>query len=975
MTTSFAQARPAGGASPEFVALDLEATGMDPRRDEIIEIGLVVFDRDRVIDRFQSLVRPVGGISADITSLTGIDEADLRDAPLFPAIAEQVRMAIGARPVVAHSVGLDSLMLEAAGLRLPNRQLDTFLLASLLLPDLASYSLSATATALGISPGDRHRAASDADLTALVFQRLLARIDDYDAATLEQVSGLARQAGWPEADLFASAADRRPSGPLFAMDAEDGRLPQELAFLQPRERPEPLKRTGIKTPVDEGLVERLLSDDGPLAEVLPAYEHRPEQIAMAQRVTRALNEDGQLLVEAGTGTGKSMAYLLPSALLAAERGERVVVSTDTLALQDQLYRKDLPDLRGALERAPGSPDIDVAVLKGRSNYLCLRRWFQAHRQPVADATDAAVRAKVLLWLGQTNTGDRAELKLSGDEEQRWRGLGADEDKCVAARCVYNQRNQCFLYRARREAEHAHLVIANHALLLSDATAGSRILPEYDRLVIDEAHHLEEQATVHFGFTLDQRLLDDLVNSLVHADGVLQEGALATSAAFLTRSPEPKARDQAAKAIDQVRAAQDAATRLRALTGELFSRLGEIVRQEVRGAGGYAASVRVTGSLRRRGEWVELELLWEQLDAVMSEVLSITRWFLDLLDDLPLPDDPENLESVQRDELVVELTGAARLAYEYAAQLVGIFGSPDEETVYWIERSPQLGNITLHAAPLYVDELLREHLFNRLRTTILTSATITTDGSFEFIADRVGLPDSDQVSLPSPFDYERSTLLYLADDVPEPQAAGYQAALQAALLSLCETVGGRALVLFTSHAALQTAYKAIKQPLDEQNIIVLGQRIDGNPRQLVERLRSTPNVVVLGTASFWEGVDIVGQALSLLVITKLPFSVPSDPVFAARSEMLEQPFLEYAVPQAVLRFKQGFGRLIRSSHDRGVCVVLDRRVVSRRYGASFVQSLPPCQVQVGRASDAAWAAGDWLHGPVSSAMTNEKGTRR
>ncbi|HSH21385.1 MAG TPA: helicase C-terminal domain-containing protein, partial [Candidatus Caenarcaniphilales bacterium] len=352
---------------------------------------------------------------------------------------------------------------------------------------------------------------------------------------------------------------------------------------------------------------------------------------------------------------------------------------------------------------------------------------------------------------------------------------------------------------------------------------------------------------------------------------------------------------------------------------------------------------------------------------------ITRWFLDLLDDLSLPDDPEDLETTQRDELVVELTGAARLAYEYAARLVGVFGSPDDETVYWIERSPVQGNITLHAAPLYVDELLREHLFNRLRTAVLTSATITTDGSFEFIADRVGLPDSDQVALPSPFDYERSTLLYLADDVPEPQAPGYQAALQRALLDLCARVGGRALVLFTSHAALQATYRAIKGPLDDQNIIVLGQRIDGNPRQLVERLRSTPNVVVLGTASFWEGVDIVGQALSLLVITKLPFSVPSDPVFAARSEMLEQPFLEYAVPQAILRFKQGFGRLIRSSQDRGVCVVLDRRVVSRRYGASFVQSLPPCQVRVGRAADAAWAAAEWLDGPTrGEALIDEKG---
>ncbi|MBA3642836.1 MAG: DEAD/DEAH box helicase family protein [Chloroflexia bacterium] len=958
------------------MALDLEATGMDPRRDEIIEIALVIFTVNAIVDRFQTLVRPNQSMSADIVALTGIEDVELRKAPLLSEVRDIVRAKIGARPVVAHSVALDVQMLEAAGMRLANRQYDTFVLASLLLPNLTSYSLPATGAALGLTQNERHRAASDADSTALVFQRLMQRIDRYDSATLEQVGRLAKQAGWAEAELFTAASERRPSGPLFAGDAsngEQGRLPHELAFLQLRERPEPLKRTGASRPVDEELVERLLSSDGPLAEVLPKYEHRPEQIAMARRVARALNEDGQLLVEAGTGTGKSMAYLLPSALLAAERGERIVVSTDTLALQDQLYRKDLPDLLGALARAPDSPHVDVAVLKGRANYLCLRRWFQEHRQPVADATAAAVRAKVLLWLGETETGDRSELKLSGEEDQRWRNLGADEDKCVAARCIYNQRNQCFLYRARREAEHAHLIIANHALLLSDATAGSRILPDFDRVVIDEAHHLEEQATVHFGFTLDQRQVDELVSSLVRAEGLLQEGALATGAAFLARFQDQKARELSAKAVAQLRVAQDEATRLGALVGELFARLSELVREEARGSGGYAQSVRVTDIVRRRGEWVELELLWERVDAALSILLESTRWFLDVLDDLSLPDDPEDLDTTQRDELVVALIGALRLGHGIANQLIGMFGSPDAETVYWVERSPHLGTLSLHAAPLFVDELLREHLFNRMRAAILTSATITTDGAFEFVADRVGLPDSDQLALPSPFDYERSTLLYLADDVPEPQSPRYQAALQSTLLELCAEVGGSALVLFTSHSSLQATYRAIKQPLDECNVIVLGQRIDGNPRQLVERLRTTPNVVVLGTASFWEGVDIVGQALSLLVITKLPFSVPSDPVFAARSELMEQPFLDYAVPQAILRFKQGFGRLIRSSDDRGVCVVLDRRVVLRRYGASFVQSLPSCHVQVGRASEAAFAASRWLSDPTSAANAqNQEG---
>jgi DNA polymerase-3 subunit epsilon/ATP-dependent DNA helicase DinG len=285
--------------------------------------------------------------------------------------------------------------------------------------------------------------------------------------------------------------------------------------------------------------------------------------------------------------------------------------------------------------------------------------------------------------------------------------------------------------------------------------------------------------------------------------------------------------------------------------------------------------------------------------------------------------------------------------------------PEPDVVCWVERSPTGDRASLHAAPLDVGAVLRDDLFAPLRSVVLTSATITTDGTFDFVNERLGLERPVELIVPSPFDYEQSTLLYLADDIPEPGAQGYAARLHATLVETCAATGGRALVLFTSHAALQQAAKAMKGPLEERGIIVLAQRIDGSPRQLIERLRHTDNVVVLGAATFWEGVDIVGPALSLLAITRLPFSVPSDPVFAARSELFDDPFGQYAVPQAILRFKQGFGRLIRSSHDRGVCAVLDRRVVSKRYGASFVHSLPDCSVTVGSAYDLPEAAAEWL----------------
>jgi DNA polymerase-3 subunit epsilon/ATP-dependent DNA helicase DinG len=324
-----------------------------------------------------------------------------------------------------------------------------------------------------------------------------------------------------------------------------------------------------------------------------------------------------------------------------------------------------------------------------------------------------------------------------------------------------------------------------------------------------------------------------------------------------------------------------------------------------------------------------------------------------------PGEEESDDVNGAEDLAVDLTNAMRLCGELRYKLAEIAIDPTEEAVYWIERDMHRASVSLRAAPLHVGPFLQERLFDRLRTAVLTSATLTTDGGFEYVRERLGLETARELSVASPFDYERSTLLYLVDDIPEPNAPGYQRDLQDILVELGMALGGKTLVLFTSHAALQATYRAIKMPLEDRGIVVLAQRSDGSARQLIERLKHSENVMLLGTSTFWEGVDVVGPALSALVIAKLPFAVPSDPVFAARGESFDEPFQQYAVPQAVLKFKQGFGRLIRSGQDRGVCAVLDRRVISKRYGASFVQSLPSCTVEVAGASDLPAAAVAWL----------------
>jgi len=953
-----------------FVAFDLEGTGMDPARHEIIEVAAVVFDREQVIDRFDSLVRPRGRLSLDIATLTGIDAAALAAAPTMGEVAPALRRLFAGRPIVGQSIRMDLAMLEAAGLVLPNPAYDTYELATLLLPDLPAYTLGSIAAHLGVAPAadapPAHRAADDAATTAAVFQALLARLDRFDQTTLEQLASYARAGGLDAADLIAAAARERPSGPLFRdLERESDVGPHELSFLTSRDRPEPLRPTGSRRVIEPARIRAALGEAGPLSGVVAGYERRPQQEAMAVAVARALDGDGRLLVEAGTGTGKSLAYLLPAALHAVERGEPVVVSTNTLALQDQLYRKDIPDLklalRGVIDGGDGDAPFEAAILKGRANYLCLRRWFAWQRQPALDPAEARLRAKILAWLGGTETGDKAELRLAPDEDAGWRHVAEEEGACVASRCVFQQRNQCFLYRARRRAEHAHLVIVNHALLLSDVMAGSRVLPEYERLVVDEAHHLEDQATTQFGYVVGERDVVELLDTIARTDGPVAGGTLATVAAYLARVVRTEAeRKRAAAAAERLRSAVAQAETGRNAAARLFLRLNELFGRGGFDGGGFDRTLRLTDAVRHDGAWLEVEAFWEPLDHELRRLDEALRWFLDAIEATPPAEGGDGDDAdIQHDELVIELGVTLRAAVELSVRLQRAVASPDRDQIYWVERSPLGERASLRAAPLHVGEVLRERLFDPLRSVVLTSATITTDGTFDYVSERLGLDDPDELMVPSPFDYERSTLLYLADDMPEPNAQGYQRRLQETLVELCAATRGRALVLFTSHSALQATARAIKRPLEEAGILVLAQRLDGSPRQLIERLRHTPNVVVLGTATFWEGVDIVGPALSLLVITKLPFSVPSDPVFAARSELFDQPFLEYAVPQAVLRFKQGFGRLIRSSRDRGVCAVLDPRVLTKRYGASFVQSLPDCSIRVGSSRDLPRAAAEWL----------------
>jgi predicted DnaQ family exonuclease/DinG family helicase len=954
-----------------YVALDVEATGMDPERDDIIEVAAIKFRDDRVIDRWESLVRPRGSVPFNIALLTGLTTQDVKRAPAFAAVAPRLKAFVQNHPIVGQSPEFDIGMLEGAGLRLQNPRYDTFALATILLPDLPAYNLATIAARLGVSVPAQHRAMADVETTMAVFLALRSRLEHYDPGTLDQLASFARVSGSPLARLFSEVRRETSGGrslggelgPLAHALAEAGGVAQgpEVMFLMQRDRPSRLEPTGEGGYVDPLQLRAWAAPDGALARSFPGFEPRPQQTEMMESVATAFNRGEHLLVEAGTGTGKSLAYLLPAVIHAVRAGEPVVVSTDTIALQDQLFRKDLPDLRATLRRMSDvDPEIahfsefKAALLKGRSNYLCLRRWFLAQREAITDPAVASLYAKVLTWVQETETGDRVELHLAPDEQPQWGRLSEDEGACLPGRCVFHRRNQCFLFRARHNAESAHVIVVNHSLLLSDMLAENRVLPPYRHLIVDEAHNLEEEATQQLGYSVSRNRLLDLIRRIVNVEDSDAGGILVTLNRAVRHVSTQDARAIASELQSRVETAETAARGATARIDELFNRLRDFVTDYQRSdRSGYDRRLRLTPAVRHDPGWSEIEVRWEEAASLIRRLLADVQWAarsLDRLDDDELPGYDDN---------VTELDLLTRTGDEVLRQTLSTVSEPDPEVIYWLSQHVNSQEVSCHTAPLNVGHILREQLFDPCETVLLTSATMTIDGSFDYVRDRLGADRAQELKVSSPFNYPESTLLYLADDIPQPGHPGHQRELQQALFELCRATRGRAMVLFTSHNALQNAYRAIKRPLESDGVLVLAQRLDGNPRQLVERLKSHEATVLMGTNSFWEGVDIVGDALSLLVITKLPFSVPSDPVFAARSELFDDPFHQYAVPQAVLRFKQGFGRLIRSSTDTGVCAVLDQRIITRRYGASFVDSLPECTVVRGSSADLPRQAATWL----------------
>ncbi len=629
--------------------------------------------------------------------------------------------------------------------------------------------------------------------------------------------------------------------------------------------------------------------EGLIAHAHPEYEYRPGQIEMARAVMRAFEDKRHLIVEAGTGTGKTLAYLVPAVAAALGGRGRVIISTGTKNLQEQLMEKDIPFLQGVLPKK-----FTATYMKGRNNYLCLNRLGRAQATPVLDGLDEVdYFEEVVDWSAQSQTGDRAELSNLPESISFWRHIDARSESCLGQKCP--DFDPCFITRMRNRAQEADIVVVNHHLFfadlaLRDGNYGS-VLPDYTAVILDEAHLIEDVASEYFGAQVSNYQIEELIRDL-----------------GMIKIEEPEVDREVTKSSSRL------------------SRFAEnfwMGFREGRGDEGRYPIIPGTFAGRDVNRGIVPTALGELFLAVDGELARLETTF-DAFKDKP-----------------AEVENAIRRIRQTRFDLQFIITGSDRKFVYWLERRNR--GIFLRASPIDVAGLLQDKLFDEVPTVVLTSATLSSSGNFAFIRDRLGLDTADDLIAESTFDFQSQAVLYLPTKMPDPRSPAWPEAAASEVVRILKATEGRAFVLSTSLAGMQSLFDRVSPEIDYP-CLVQGSAAKG---QLLKRFRETPNAVLFATSSFWQGVDVRGEQLSCVIIDKLPFAVPTDPIVAARQRYIEDTggssFHEYSIPQAVIALKQGLGRLIRSTTDRGVLAVLDPRLRTKGYGRLFLQSLPQCRV--------------------------------
>jgi len=714
---------------------------------------------------------------------------------------------------------------------------------------------------------------------------------------------------------------------------------------------EPFRKEALSS-LDIKEIDGILGPGGVISKRLPGYEVRDAQLQMAHETAKAFNTDKLLLVEAGTGVGKSMAYLIPSILWAVRNRERVVVSTNTITLQEQLSKKDIPFLQSVM-----GIDFKAVLVKGRGNYACLRKAKEMVREPdLFEGSWTNERNSILDWLEKTRDGSLSDLSFAPKHEI-WEEFASEADTCLRLRCEFF--SDCFFNKARREVASADIIVANHHLLFSDLAiraakadySETAVLPPYGRVIIDEAHNMEDVATSYFGDRVSRGGVLKQLGRLRHRKD-RKKGLLPFIAAKVSKLEYPM--DNIVTAINgELSMFLEDCTQsvLSALDTVyyFFASIKEVPEPELR--------IRIDEGIRGRAGWDEAS---EEVRTCANKIKFLVKGLKNLNRDLV--QGVKGNEEAEKELLpqMIEVKAMAERLDAISISMENILFGVSDDAVRWVEIMESKDNrpsrITLHLSPLNVGIVLNETLYKNFRTVVMTSATLSVKERFDFLEGRIGLdrvPKERLIEslLPSPFNFKEQAVLGLATDLPEPTDKRFPGILSRVVPDAIKASGGSTLVLFTSYSLMNKVFEGSRDAVQGMGYSIMKQ---GNaPRhELLERFNSDKTSVLFGTESFWEGVDVPGEALRQVILARLPFAVPDDPVASARQDEIERnggnAFREYSLPMAVIKFRQGFGRLIRSRKDSGVVLVLDVRAATKSYGKTFLKSLPECRVVKGEA---------------------------
>ena len=1009
---------------PVRVAIDLETTGLRPEQDVIIEIGAVKFAGAQILDTFQSFVSITSSLPYRIHRLTGITAADLRRAPPLSALLSPLRAFIGTAPLVGHSVAFDASFLRRAGLAQRNPLLDTYELASMLLPDLPSYTLASVADALQAPSSIHHRALADADLSRAVFLLLMERLSALDTATVEELAALPAAAGWTPSYLikaqtrereeaiksspFASLLTRAPGAREVGAGMSPALLSMAVA-LEPRPEPhsEPHSEPGA-APATRATTHESATET--------AAESSPREPWAS--LSAFMREGGGLLMELERNEGaltQALGEVARATVITP--GSRVIIAASDGDEMKRIARTVAP--RALAQVGLDAAQAPIAELDEHEAYLCLHRWFgvarEEHGQPLTTEMTRGL-AKLTVWARDTTTGLRADVALSGAETNAWaRVRSGAEFADTRQDCAYRLGGYCFAARGEQRAEKAAIVVTTHAALAAHLTGRESLLPEATRTIILDGRQVEDELRRQQTFTLDAASLLALLDTLAHTRAGEQGGGLLHLAATLAPGAAPE-RESAWSA-----AVQRACEAVYAVLGALRVVQQESQERNARGGShrGDAfdnGALRIDNAVRASRPWERLQRAWADLSAALGAVTAAAREAAQALTS-------EQAALIPRARGArTDLLGLARRIDEVMARGGEVVaGLRADNTVCWL-RAPQTSQYqqgepsrerrngqrngyatagapeaaahdeasepllpaeeiaeeiaeserqeirdtlvaeapTLFAAPAQVGGLMTP-LWADGRGVAVLGWSLSVGGDFEYTRAALGLPETTRAIASTP-DYSRQTLLCLPTDAPEPAAQSYHTQFEALIVSLARALEGDVVAIFPSHAALRAAATGIRRTLERYDILTLAQGIDGSARQLWQSFYGQPRTVLLGAGAFWDGAEQRNRPPACVVVARTPFPPQSDPLVAARADVWADPQAQYMTPQAALKLRQALGGLAWSHTRRNAVVLYDRRLQTRGYGGVILGALPQCELYQAPAADLAERIADWTREP-------------